>query len=117
MAEPPIPWDRRISNCWLVDPGDTPAAAPLCALYLLSRDAGEPLGKPREASVLDLMRFSYIRYVQSPARLIGQLELQSVIARSVPLVPVGVSASEDPATLAERLQAHMRELAAARLSR
>jgi hypothetical protein len=100
-----------------LDPKGTPELAPLGALYLLSRDEGEPVGEPRTASVLDLMRFSYIRYVQSPARLAGQLELQAGIAGSVPVVPVRVSTSDGPATLAARLESHMRELAAARLSR
>jgi hypothetical protein len=100
-----------------LDPGATPSVRPLGALYLLAREDGETIGESREASVLDLMRFSYIRYVQSPARLAGQLELQAGIARSVPLVPVRVSESEGPTALAERLETQMRMLATARLSK
>jgi hypothetical protein len=110
-AEPLGSEDKQLLT---LDPGGTPATAPLGALYLLTREEGEPFGEPRDASILDLMRFSYIRYVQSPARLVGQLELQSGIAGSVPLVPVRISASEGPSALAERLEAHMGELAATR---
>lgn len=100
-----------------LDPSQTPTAAPLGGLYLLSREGGASIGESRIASVLDLMRFSYIRYVQSPARLSRQLKLQAEIAHSVPVVPVKVSASNGPDVLAERLEAHMRELVAVRLSR
>jgi hypothetical protein len=110
-AEPLGSEDKQLLT---LDAGAAPAAAPLGALFLLAREEGKPFGEPREASVLDLMRFSYIRYVQSPARLVGQLEVQSGIAGSVPLVPVCVSASESPSALAGRLEAHMGALAATR---
>jgi hypothetical protein len=113
-AEPLGSADKRLLA---LGPGATPPTAPLGALYLLSREGDEPVGDPREPSILDLMRFSYIRYVQSPARLAGQLELQSGIASSVPLVPVDVSAAQSPSALAERLETHMHELAHAGLPR
>ncbi len=114
VAEPLGSDDKQLLA---LDPRATPAVAPLGALYLLARDEDGPVGEPREASVLDLMRFSYIRYVQNPGRLVGQLELQSGIAGSVPVVPVRVSASESPSALAERLETHMQELVATRCHR
>jgi Dephospho-CoA kinase len=86
---------------------------PLGAIYHLTRATRDepPIGKPHRASIADLMNCSYVRYVQTPARLTRQLEVQSAIGRATPIVPVSINSRLSPKRLAAQLKVHMAGIA------
>ena len=82
---------------------------PLGAVYRLGHDASrrEPIGAPRDPTLSDLMSCSYVKYLNTRARLTTQLEVLASIAQHCPIVPVNVGAGLTSAQLAAELEAHM----------
>ena len=84
-------------------------ARPLSALHLLERTADgagiEPLEHP---SPIELLGSTFNLSVQTPTRLIRQLDLCARIAREVPIFRVRVRPDQDAAELASELAAHVR---------
>jgi hypothetical protein len=84
-------------------------ARPLSSLYLLERAAEgagiEPLHHPKPT---ELLGSTFNLSVQTPSRLIRQLDLCARIAREVPIFRVRVRPDQDAAELASELAAHVR---------
>jgi len=85
----------------------------LGAIYRVGNQgtAEPPVGVPRTATLSDLMSFSYINYIRTPARLTAQLEVLAAIAQHCAIVPLNVGAGLTAAQLAAELEPQMATIA------
>ena len=85
------------------------APAPLGALYFLSSGDGpaiEPIDQPDPRLLLGS---TFVLGVQTPERLLRQLEVCAAVVRSVPLYRLRVTSGVASAALAERVDDHARQ--------
>lgn len=88
-------------------------AAPLTVLYLLDRgDRDRPAFEPIEnLRAADLFANSFVVYVHRTGRMIRQLDIASVLARTVPVVRLRVQAGIGARELAAMIEEHAGDLA------
>lgn len=82
------------------------AALPLELLVLLERGGvgARPVVEPAPQLARRLLGNAYLDYVQSPERLIRQLDVASALARSVRVLRVGIGDGEPASAVAERVR-------------
>ena len=80
---------------------------PLAAIYYL-RPGDEPRIAPVKPDPRMLLASTFVLGVQTPKRLMNQLDVCAAIARDVPMFTAGVDAESGSAGLAERLGEHAR---------
>jgi hypothetical protein len=81
--------------------------APLGAIYFLRAEDGPPVEPIPRPDPRLLLSSTFVVGVQTPARLINQLEVCSALAREVPLFALRVRAGLGAAGLAEAVHEHM----------
>lgn len=87
---------------------DPARAHPVGAIYVLERaQEGAAFERVRSPTPVDLLRTTFNVTVQSPARLIRQLDLCGRLAAEVPIFRVRIVPDHPAAELAEMLLAHM----------
>jgi len=112
LAAIPEPGRRRLgpplgqSDKVHLSPPGFPSSMRLDALVFLSRRARA--GATEVASLDDvgrrLLGNAFLSYLDPPERLTRQLEVASVIARSVSLISVEIGADDDPGVVARRIE-------------
>src|SRR4051794_9100941 len=84
-------------------------ALPLGALYFLSAGEGPPVEPISRIDPRRLLASTFVLGVQTPQRLLNQLEVCSAIAREVPLFRLRVAPGVGSSELAEIVHVHMAE--------
>jgi hypothetical protein len=106
------PVGRAEGKVHLIAPRDD-GARPLGVLYLLDRGApSDPVFEPIEALIAaDLFANSFVTYVHRTGRMIRQLDIASVLARTVPVIRLRVQPGVGARELAARVEEHAGGLA------
>lgn len=83
-------------------------ATPLAVMYLLERDDGAlPMFEELSGvGVAHVFRNSFVSYIYRAERMIRQLDLASLLARTVPVIRLRVQPGWSAARLAEAVEAH-----------